>query len=265
MVSPRFHPSRCGSAIPLAMMAALLPMQLASQATQTLPLSGSASGTLVAGSQLTRDEQSRLDQLQAALSSAVTARDARAKAKLQNQIGELWFRAGNAGNSLDAYNHALAAAKQAQDAEQRVMALNGLGNLARESGQVQEALQIYQRALDVATTQGVTAGKADALNGLALLSAAQKQPAKALDYANQALEIRRSLGDHAGEALILAEIATGYNAAGDQTMHSNTRNRPTTHSMRRAMGVARPCRCSAWATSMPVSETRRRWIITRRH
>lgn len=217
MVSPRFHPRRCGSAMPLALMAALLPMQLASQIPQALPPGGSASGTQVAGSQLSRDEQSRLDQLQAALNSAITARDARAVAKLQNQIGELWFRAGNAGNSLEAYNRALAAARQSQDAEQGVAALNGLGGLARNAGQLQQAVQAYQRAVDVATAQNVTAGKADALNGLALLSAAQKQPGQALEYANQALEIRRSLGDHAGEAQILAEIATGYGAAGDQT------------------------------------------------
>ncbi len=217
MVSPRFHPRRCGSAMPLALMAALLPMQLASQTTQTLSPGRSASGTQVAGSQLSRDEQSRLDQLHSALNSAITARDARAVAKLQNQIGELWFRADNAGSALEAYNRALEAAKQAQDAEQGVTALNGLGNLARNAGQFPQALQAYQRALEVATAQNVTAGKADALNGLALLSAAQKQPGKALEYASQALDIRRSLGDHAGEAQILAEIATGYNAAGDQT------------------------------------------------
>jgi CHAT domain-containing protein/tetratricopeptide (TPR) repeat protein len=215
MVSSCFHPRRCGSAMLLALIAALLPLHLAGKTTQTASPGGSAPGTQVAGSQLSSEEQSRLDQLQAALNSAITARDARAAAKILNQIGELWLRAGNAGNALEAYNRALAAAKQTRDAEQGVIALNGLGNVARDSGQVQEALQVYQRALNVATAQGVTAGKADALNGLALLYASQKQPARALEYANQALEIRRATGDRAGEARILAEIATGYNAAGD--------------------------------------------------
>jgi len=173
---------------------------------------GAASGN----AQLPAEAQSQLAQLESTLQSAIAARDAHTAAKTQNQIGNLWMRAGNPQNAQQSFNRALQAAKLASDAEQGVAALNGLGTIARTSGQAQEALQDYQRALEVATAQGVTAGKADALFGLALLANSQKQPAQALDYANQSLAIRRAMGDHAGEAAILAEIATGYNAAGEK-------------------------------------------------
>ena len=166
--------------------------------------------------QLPADTQAQLTQLQSTLQSAIAARDAHTAAKTLNQIGELWLRAGNKQNALEAFNRALEAAKLAKDAEQGVAALNSLGTLARMNGQTQEALQAYQRALEVATAQGVTGGKADALFGFALLASGQKQPAQALDYANQALAIRRSMGDHAGEAAILAEIARRYSAVGEK-------------------------------------------------
>ncbi len=208
-MSPLFAPRRCAWGMSLALIVALLPFHLEGQTAQ-------AQGAQVSGAQLSAEEQANLNRLQGLLQSAIAARDARTAAKVLNQIGELWLRAGNLQNALDAYNHALAAAKLAQDADQGVAALNGLGNVASKAGKAQEAMQGYQRALQVATAQGVAGGKADALNGLALLYASQKQPAQALDYANQALAVRRAMGDREGEAAILAEIATGYNAAGDK-------------------------------------------------
>ena len=200
----------------LALAAALLlPFHLAGQAMQTPVPGGAAPRAQVSSAPQAVDAQAQLEELQGALKSAVTARDARTAGRILNHIGELWLGVGNLQNALEAYNQALAAAKLAQDAEQGVAALNGLGNVARNQGQTQEALQAYQRALEVATSQGVAGGNADALNGLALTYASIKQPDKALDAALQALAIRRSLGDRAGEATILAEIATGYNQAGN--------------------------------------------------
>jgi len=212
MASPRFPERTFANAILflLALMVALVPIAGIAEGMQS-PASGDA-----ASSQLSAEDQGRLAQMQADLKSAIAAQDARAAAKAQNQIGALWFRAGNVQNAVAAYKNAAAAARLVQDAEQGVAALNGLGNVASKSGQVQDALQVFQRALEIATAQRVTGGRADALNGLAVLYASQNQAGKALDYANQALAIRREMGDHAGEAAILAEIATGYNAAGDQ-------------------------------------------------
>jgi CHAT domain-containing protein/tetratricopeptide (TPR) repeat protein len=172
-------------------------------------------GNAAAGATLPPDAQAKLDKLQADLKAAQDKQDVNASAKILNQLGDLWLRAGNPQNATDAYNRAVDEAKLAQDAQQSVAALNGLGNAARAQGQPQQAEQAYQRALDFATAQGDLAGKADVLNGLALLSASQNQPQQALNYANQALAIRQSLGDRPGEAAILAEIALGYSDFGD--------------------------------------------------
>ncbi|HMG86852.1 MAG TPA: CHAT domain-containing protein [Terracidiphilus sp.] len=216
MVSPCFPQKHFANAMlfSLVLIAELVPAAGIAQGIQA-PASGDTSQ--VASSQLSPEDQTRLAQLQADLKSAIAARDARAVAKVQNQMGALWFSAGDMQNALAAYNRAAAAANLVKDAEQGVAALNGLGNVAVKSGQAQEAMQAFQEALGIATAQGITGGKADALNGLAILNASQRQAGSALDYANQALAIRREMGDHAGEAVILAEIATGYNAAGDQT------------------------------------------------
>ena len=219
MESPRFPPNRFAHAklLTLALMATLFPVARVAEAMQAHAPRDTAPAADAANSQLSPEEQARLAQLQADLKSAIAARDARAVAKTQNQMGELWLGAGNAQNALAAYNRAAAAANLVKDAEQGVAALNGLGNVAIKSGQAQEAMQAFQQALAIASMQGITGGKADALNGLAILSASQRQAGSALDYANQALAIRREMGDHAGEAAILAEIATGYNVAGDKT------------------------------------------------
>ena len=217
MVNPRFAPKTFANAMLflLALMAPLVPFAGIAEEMQAPASGNTAPGADAASSQLSAEDQAGLAALQATLKSAIAARDARAVAKTQNQIGALWFRAGKAQNALAAYNRAAAAANLVKDAEQGVAALNGLGNVAVKSGQAQEAMQAFQQALEIATAQGITGGKADALNGLAILYAGQNQPGKALDYANQALAIRREMGDHAGEAAILAEIARGYNAAGN--------------------------------------------------
>jgi CHAT domain-containing protein/predicted negative regulator of RcsB-dependent stress response len=219
MLSSRSYPASFLVGMPLAFAAALLmPNPVRGRVNEAQAPAAQSSSTQNSATQLPAQVQQHLDQLQTALKSAIAARDARSAGPIFNQIGDLWLRAGNLQNALEAYNHAVAAAKLALDAEQGVAALNGIGNVARAQGKSQEASQAFQRALDVATARGVTGGgKADALNGLAQSYASMGQGGKALELANQALAIRRSMGDHAGEAAILAEIAIGYNAAGDKT------------------------------------------------
>ncbi len=225
-------------------MAAFVPFAGIAEGLQAQASRDTAPGADDASSQLSAEDQVRLA---AAAGRHLSLQSQRGMPgpwqRHRIRLERLWFRAGNAQNALAAYNRAAAAANLVKDAEQGVTALNGLGNVAVKSGQAQEAMQAFQQALEIATAQGVNGGKADALNGLAVLYASQNQPGKALDYANQALAIRREMGDHAGEAAILAEIATGYNAAGNtQGKLSSTHSRRTMLSRRRAIIAARPCR-----------------------
>lgn len=237
-------------------MATLFPVARVAEAMQAHAPRDTAPAADAANSQLSPEEQARLAQLQADLKSAIAARDARAVAKTQNQMGELWLGAGNAQNALAAYNRAAAAANLVKDAEQGVAALNGLGNVAIKSGQAQEAMQAFQQALAIASMQGITGGKADALNGLAILSASQRQAGVLSITRTRLWRFGGRWATTREKPLSLRRLQPAITLRETKPPRSNMRNRRTMLFRRRVIERARPMRCSESATSTPASETK---------
>ncbi|MGA1982512.1 MAG: tetratricopeptide repeat protein [Acidobacteriaceae bacterium] len=157
---------------------------------------------------LPAEAQEKLDKLQSDFKAAQTAGDAKAEARTQNAIGDLYFGVSAFPQAQDAYSQALALSRTAKDAELEAAALNGIGSCYRNVSQNDKAQEAYQQALDVATTANDLRGQAAALNGIGWVSENLGEAQKALDYQNKALPLAQKANDEGLEAAILRRI--GY-------------------------------------------------------
>ena len=179
---------------------------------QTVPAAGNGELTTVetSGAGVPAELQVQLQKLLGALKAAHTARDAKAAAIAQSEIGNLYFRAGSYGKAREFYNLALSQARSMKIAAEEAAALNGIGNCYRIENDNQKALDIYHQALDLATASGDLRDQAAALIGIGWVSDNAGDAQNALDFENRALTMAQSAGDSSLEALALRRIGIDY-------------------------------------------------------
>jgi CHAT domain-containing protein/Tfp pilus assembly protein PilF len=151
----------------------------------------------------------RLQALEDTVNSARTTGST--KAKVLDEIGELYYRTSNYSPARDSYNRALTMARSNSDPDGESAALSGLANCDLTQGKYLKALELFQQALEVATKADDPRGQAVALNGLGWASSNLGRNGEAEEFQARALPLARQSRDQEFEATTL--LRTGAVAA----------------------------------------------------
>lgn len=130
-------------------------------------------------------------------------------------IGLLCMALGQPQNALEAANRALAISRELGDQANQALTLNGIGTIYLAMGETQKALEAHEQALEVSHSMGNKTSQADALNLIGADYLTLGDRRKALDNYNQALGLYREIGSRDGEATALGNVGIAYGYLGD--------------------------------------------------
>lgn len=167
------------------------------------------------GAALPADIQAKLDNMQEALKAARAAGDARAEARVLNQVSRVYLDTSDYKKAQDGYKEALTLARAAKDPLEEAAALNGIGNCDLSMSEYDAAMVAYRQALAVAAASGDLQGQAVALGGLGWASANVGHNQEALEFYRRALPLAQKASDRDAEARVLRRTGWVYYLLGD--------------------------------------------------
>ncbi|MGD8441412.1 MAG: tetratricopeptide repeat protein, partial [Holophagae bacterium] len=138
------------------------------------------------------------------LETAIAADPGNATAQLA--MGRVLIKSGSPQDALAPLNQALSLAIQADDAEAKANTLQALGIAYKFLGQTDEALDNYRESLAIKRDIGDRRGTAASLSEIAFLQAQAGETEAARTSYEEAIGIRREIGDDRGLALLLLRL-----------------------------------------------------------
>ncbi len=127
-------------------------------------------------------------------------------ATAQLAMGRVLIKSGSPQDALAPLNQALSLAIQADDAEAKANTLQALGIAYKFLGQTDEALDNYRESLAIKRDIGDRRGTAASLSEIAFLQAQAGDTDAARASYEEAIDIRREIGDDRGLALLLLRL-----------------------------------------------------------
>jgi tetratricopeptide (TPR) repeat protein len=141
--------------------------------------------------------------------------DRRGEAKALNNVGEIYYFAGEPRKALETFNQLLPLSQAMGDRNMEVSAINNIGVVYESLGELQKALETYTEALPILRAVNDRQVEAVMLNNIGMIYWTLGERQKALEKYNEALPISRLAGDRFSEAVALNNIGKFYKSLGD--------------------------------------------------
>lgn len=132
------------------------------------------------------------------------------KARISNDLGDLYRSSGQMKQARAYFEQALAICREVENRKEEGWALNNIGRIYANEGHKQQALEYYWESLDIHREVGGLGGESTVLTNIGWVYYDFGQMDKARDYYEQALKIRRTIGDVRGEGAALNSLGRVY-------------------------------------------------------
>jgi len=130
-------------------------------------------------------------------------------------LGETYWKLGNAQQAIGHYEQALAIAREIGDRRGEGGDLGNLGNAYANLGEVRRAIEYHEQALVISREIGDRRGEGNDLNNLGIAYSDLGETRRAIEYYEQALAIAREIGDRRGEGNRLGNLGNAYFTLGE--------------------------------------------------
>ena len=150
----------------------------------------------------------------------------RERAKLSNNLGNVYMRKNDPGRAERSFSDALSGLNKAGTPSERALTLNNLGNAYMQKENLSKALEHYQKSLDIKKSIGDQFGAANTHSNLGTVYQRMAQEAsgkkqveyrqQAAEYYTRSLEAYRTFGARSNQGKLLFKLAYFYYQAGDK-------------------------------------------------
>ena len=142
-------------------------------------------------------------------------RDKEEKAKIQGELGVIFYYLGELDKASEYYEKALELDEGLGIKEGIARHLRSIGLIYRTKGELDKALEYYEKALELDEGLGIKEGIAKDLGNIGIIYRIKGELDKALDYYGKALELDKEVGRKEGIAIQLGNIGTVYRIKGE--------------------------------------------------
>lgn len=143
------------------------------------------------------------------------------RARALRMLGRAQYLQGDTGQAYDTYKQALAITLSSGDARSRAQVYSNLGELLGAGAQWQRALRSYEQAYAEWQQAGNLPGQAQALNSIGLAHHQLRQYSRSLYYLRLSLQQARQLGDSTSTGEALASTGRVYQDVGNYEVALN--------------------------------------------
>jgi len=150
----------------------------------------------------------------------------RERAKLSNNLGNVYMRKNDPGRAERAFTDALNGLNKVGTPSERALTLNNLGNVYMQKENLSTALDYYQKSLQTKTSIGDQYGAANTYSNLGTVYQRMAQEAsgkkqmefrqQAVNYYTRSLDSYRAFGARSNQGKLLFKLAYFYYQAGDK-------------------------------------------------